>query len=62
MGICISVGSSQIHKVEDSHENAIFYQQSANDSIGTQRLGSVYSKEGSKGLNQDAAILYQVHI
>ncbi|KAH7523795.1 hypothetical protein FEM48_Zijuj06G0050000 [Ziziphus jujuba var. spinosa] len=59
MGICISLASSQIHKVEDSHENAIFFQQNKNDSNGTQRLSSVYSKEGSKGLNQDAAILYQ---
>lgn len=59
MGICISVASSEIHKVEDGHENAIFFQQ-RNDSKAIQRVGSVYSKEGSKGLNQDSAILYQV--
>ncbi|KAF3447506.1 hypothetical protein FNV43_RR12692 [Rhamnella rubrinervis] len=58
MGICISVASSEIHKAEDGYENAIFFQQK-NDSKGIQRVGSVYSKEGSKGLNQDSAILYQ---
>ncbi|KAG6624487.1 hypothetical protein I3843_16G032400 [Carya illinoinensis] len=55
MGICSSVASLSIHDAEDGHENAIFIQGN-NISNG---LGSLYSKQGSKGLNQDAAILYQ---
>lgn len=60
MGICVStVASSDIQRIEDGHENAIFFAD-RNYSDEILRLGSVYSKEGSKGLNQDAAILYQV--
>lgn len=51
MGICISVASSEIHQAEDCQENI--------DSNGILRFGSLYSKQGSKGLNQDAAIFYQ---
>ncbi|KAK7813364.1 hypothetical protein CFP56_005385 [Quercus suber] len=54
MGICISVASKEIHDAEDGHENE------NNVSNGALGLGSLYSKQGSKGLNQDAAILYQV--
>lgn len=59
MGICISVASKEIHDAEESHENVIFFQGNnvSNEALG---LGSLYSKQGSKGLNQDAAILYQV--
>ncbi|XP_050213804.1 probable protein phosphatase 2C 72 [Mercurialis annua] len=55
MGICSSSASSVIHQAEDGHENG-----SLGDNIvfnGVDGLGSVYSKVGSKGLNQDAAIL-----
>ncbi|XP_042966202.1 probable protein phosphatase 2C 72 [Carya illinoinensis] len=55
MEICLSVASLSIHDAEDGHENAIFIQGN-NVSNG---LGSLYSKQGSKGLNQDAANLYQ---
>ncbi|KAL0017581.1 hypothetical protein SO802_004650 [Lithocarpus litseifolius] len=58
MGICISVASKEIHDAEDGHENVIFFQ-GHNVSNGALGLGSLYSKQGSKGLNQDAAILYQ---
>ncbi|XVF35366.1 hypothetical protein REPUB_Repub18cG0139400 [Reevesia pubescens] len=61
MGICISVASSEIHQAEDCHcqENVLSLAENI-ASIGIQRLsGSLYSKQGSKGLNQDAAILYQ---
>lgn len=59
MGICISVASKEIHDAEDGHENVIFFQGN-NVSNGALGLGSLYSKQGSKGLNQDAVILYQV--
>lgn len=56
MGICSSIASPGIHDAEDGHDNAIFFEGN-NVSNG---LGSLYSKQGSKRLNQDAAILYQV--
>ncbi|KAL5558754.1 hypothetical protein UlMin_034965 [Ulmus minor] len=60
MGICISRASSEIHNAESAgHENAVLFLEDQIVSSGTQRLASVYSKEGSKGLNQDSAILYQ---
>ncbi|EXB66891.1 putative protein phosphatase 2C 72 [Morus notabilis] len=62
MGICISVASSdQIHNAESEHGhgNAVLFFDNQNDSTGIHGLCSVYSKEGSKGLNQDSAILYQ---
>ena len=61
MGICMSTESSEIHEApkEANDENAIVFQASKVVS-GTHRLCSVYSKKGSKGLNQDAAILCQV--
>ncbi|XWS17658.1 hypothetical protein CRYUN_Cryun33cG0086500 [Craigia yunnanensis] len=58
MGICISVASSEIHKAEDCRENVLCLAENI-ASIGIQRLGSLYSEQGSKGVNQDAAILYQ---
>ncbi|XWS26387.1 hypothetical protein CRYUN_Cryun26dG0027900 [Craigia yunnanensis] len=58
MGICISVASSEIHEAEDCQENDIYLTENI-ASIGIPRLGSLYSKQGSKGLNQDADILYQ---
>ncbi|KAE8700396.1 Detected protein of unknown function [Hibiscus syriacus] len=58
MGICISVASSEIHGDDDCHQNNhVFLAENA--SLGIQRLGSLYTKQGSKGLNQDAAILFQ---
>ncbi|KAA3477496.1 putative protein phosphatase 2C 72 isoform X1 [Gossypium australe] len=62
MGICISIASSEIHdQAEDQqhfHENILFLTETI-PSIGTHTHGSLYSKQGTKGLNQDAAILYQ---
>ncbi|KDP34123.1 hypothetical protein JCGZ_07694 [Jatropha curcas] len=56
MGICISSASSEIHQAEDSLEKVTVY---IEENIAFQGLGSLYSKEGSKGLNQDSAILHQ---
>ncbi|KAE8664389.1 hypothetical protein F3Y22_tig00112800pilonHSYRG00104 [Hibiscus syriacus] len=61
MGICISVASSEIHDEAEEHyslENVVYLPENIG-SFGIQRLGSLYSKQGSKGLDQDAAILYQ---
>ncbi|KAH1056771.1 hypothetical protein J1N35_034836 [Gossypium stocksii] len=62
MGICISIASSEIHdQAEDQHhfhENVLYLTETV-PSIGTHTRGSLYSKQGTKGLNQDAAILYQ---
>ncbi|XP_027333734.1 probable protein phosphatase 2C 72 [Abrus precatorius] len=60
MGICISIASSEIHGVpEEVHnENVIIFEASKVLS-GSERLFSVYSKQGTKGLNQDAASLHQ---
>ncbi|KAJ6372892.1 hypothetical protein OIU76_027264 [Salix suchowensis] len=52
MGICISSASSEIHQADDGLEEQIV-------SHGIEKLGSLYSKEGSKGVNQDAAVLHQ---
>ncbi|KAK7311413.1 hypothetical protein RJT34_09545 [Clitoria ternatea] len=56
MGICISTESSGLE--EARNENIIVFQTSK-VLTGTWALSSVYSKQGSKGLNQDAAILCQ---
>lgn len=53
MGICLSVSSREIR-----HEKVIVLEGS-NFSIGALGLASLCSKQGSKGINQDAAILYQ---
>ncbi|MBA0722902.1 hypothetical protein Golax_003536 [Gossypium laxum] len=62
MGICMSIASSEIHdQAEDQHhfhENVLYLTETI-PSIGTHTHGSLYSKQGTKGLNQDAAILYQ---
>ncbi|KAJ7958331.1 putative Protein phosphatase-2c [Quillaja saponaria] len=58
MGTCISLASSEIHGVE-VHVNMKLYEENINVPNGTGGLGSVFTEEGSKGLNQDAAILYQ---
>ncbi|KAK3435972.1 hypothetical protein EUGRSUZ_C00635 [Eucalyptus grandis] len=56
MGICMSSVPSEIHDTEDVQENAVFIDETNGK---TKRNGSVHSRTGSKGLNQDAAILYQ---
>ncbi|KAK4340741.1 hypothetical protein RND71_039242 [Anisodus tanguticus] len=56
MGICISTASYEIHAVDFGNENVVHYQDNNNE---YQQVGSVYSQQGSKGLNQDSAILYQ---
>lgn len=56
MGLCIS---SSAHKIQDGHEAPMSFERSE-DSNGIQMHGSLYSLEGSKGVNQDSAILYQV--
>lgn len=58
MGICVSVASSEIHETPVGHENLVYFQEGIH-SDGMQRHSSLYSKEGSKGLNQDAGILYE---
>ncbi|XP_040997434.1 probable protein phosphatase 2C 72 [Juglans microcarpa x Juglans regia] len=58
MGICGSVESREIHDAEDCNENVIFLQGNK-VSNGALDFCSLYSKQGSKGLNQDAAILHQ---
>ncbi|GJY93848.1 probable protein phosphatase 2C 72 [Tanacetum coccineum] len=56
MGICISKASShEIHDVDYGHENVIYYQ----DTICDHKIGSLHTHQGSKGFNQDAAIIYQ---
>lgn len=59
MGSCISSASFEIHAVDYGHENLVYYQDS-NYTDEFQKLGSLFSHQGSKGLNQDAAILHQV--
>ncbi|KAL6207999.1 hypothetical protein ACLB2K_018951 [Fragaria x ananassa] len=56
MEICISCSASQ--QIQDGNENAMFFGKNSSF-FGDQSLGSLYSKAGSKGLNQDSAILYQ---
>ncbi|KAK4353338.1 hypothetical protein RND71_028856 [Anisodus tanguticus] len=58
MGICISTASHEIHAVYFANENVVHYQDNNNGAYGNQQVGSVYSQQGSKGLNQDSAILY----
>ncbi|OIT38032.1 PREDICTED: probable protein phosphatase 2C 72 [Nicotiana attenuata] len=57
MGICISSESFGVHAIDYGHENVVQYEDNNNN--GYQQIGSVYSHQGSKGLNQDSAILYQ---
>ena len=71
MGICISTASSEIHEslheaseihvAYDCQENVVYYEETVSiDEM--QRLGSVYSQQGSKCSNKDSAILYQVSL
>lgn len=63
MGICISVASSEIHNQaenENNHENVIFLGENIISHEVQKPAGSVFSRQGSKGLNQDAGILCQV--
>nr|XP_043629496.1 probable protein phosphatase 2C 61 isoform X1 [Erigeron canadensis] len=55
MGICISKASPEIHEIDYGHENVIYYQHTVSD----QKIGSLHTHQGSKGFNQDAAIIYQ---
>ncbi|KAH8504455.1 hypothetical protein Peur_045995 [Populus x canadensis] len=58
MGICISSASSEIHQADDGLENVMHVQEDI-VSHGIEKRGSLYSKEGSKGVNQDAAVVHQ---
>ncbi|XP_038899305.1 probable protein phosphatase 2C 72 [Benincasa hispida] len=59
MGICISSASSQIRH-ETNGVGSIFEEDYKSYSVcGIQKLESICSKQGSKGLNQDAAFSYQ---
>ncbi|CAK7353052.1 unnamed protein product [Dovyalis caffra] len=58
MGICISSAPSEIHQADDGLENVMHIQENI-VSHGIEKLCSLYSKEGSKGVNQDAAIIHQ---
>ncbi|ESW32984.1 hypothetical protein PHAVU_001G033800 [Phaseolus vulgaris] len=55
MGICISVSE----KDDDDDENVTIFEERKKVPNGSQRLFSVYSKQGTKGLNQDAASIHQ---
>ncbi|RYR06047.1 hypothetical protein HN51_042206 [Arachis hypogaea] len=60
MGICISIASSEIHGApkEVYDESVITFE--ANKVVsGNQEFCSAYSKQGTKGPNQDAASIYQ---
>ncbi|KAI3468147.1 hypothetical protein Pfo_024810 [Paulownia fortunei] len=59
MGICASSSSSVIHDDTYGHENAAYYTGISTNANGSPRIGSTYSHTGSKGLNQDSAILFQ---
>ncbi|KAM7507554.1 hypothetical protein LguiA_018007 [Lonicera macranthoides] len=60
MGICISSASSEIQeKIEYGHENVVYYEEVDKSSDGIQRVGSLYSIQGSKLSNQDSGIIYQ---
>ncbi|XVE70954.1 hypothetical protein DITRI_Ditri10aG0111100 [Diplodiscus trichospermus] len=59
MGICISLPSSEIHEADQHCQENVIYLAENIASTGIQSHGSLYSKQGSKGLNQDAAILCQ---
>jgi len=54
MGICISVSE------KDDDENVTIFEERKKVLNESQRLFSVYSKQGTKGLNQDAASIHQV--
>lgn len=60
MGICISVASSEIHGIPQVHDENVMIFEASKVQNETKRLCSLYSKQGTKGLNQDAASLHQV--
>ncbi|RDY14029.1 putative protein phosphatase 2C 75 [Mucuna pruriens] len=60
MGICISIASSEIHGVlEEVHDEDVRIFEARKVLNGSQRLCSVYSKQGTKGPNQDAASFHE---
>ncbi|KAK4787135.1 hypothetical protein SAY86_010968 [Trapa natans] len=67
MGLCLSSVSSEVHRENNEkentfHQNAVYCEAQSQTVIpnGAQSsIGSVYSRTGSKGLNQDSGILYQ---
>ncbi|KAL0330725.1 UNVERIFIED_CONTAM: putative protein phosphatase 2C 72 [Sesamum angustifolium] len=59
MGICASISSSVMHDDTYGHENAVYYRGLSLNANESKRIGSTYSHTGSKGLNQDSAILFQ---
>ncbi|KAG9157303.1 hypothetical protein Leryth_004959 [Lithospermum erythrorhizon] len=61
MGLCVSVASS-VHDADYGiDDNVVVIENNYNDvtSGDASSIGSVYSQQGSKGINQDAAIFYQ---
>lgn len=58
MGNCISYPSSNILETKEGCGDLVLCEENA-VSNGILKLGSVFSQQGSKGLNQDAAIVYQ---
>ncbi|KAM7276490.1 hypothetical protein ACFE04_018356 [Oxalis oulophora] len=59
MGICISRASPEIHHNNRVSPNAFDFQQNFAPNQIDNLTGSLHSLKGSKGVNQDAAILYQ---
>ncbi|XP_027181272.1 probable protein phosphatase 2C 72 [Coffea eugenioides] len=59
MGSCISTASSEILNAESAQENVVYHEDTNYSDESQVRVGSIHSHQGSKGLNQDAAILYQ---
>ncbi|KAG0455882.1 hypothetical protein HPP92_023670 [Vanilla planifolia] len=61
MGICVSSASVEMKK--EAHKNVAYVMGDGGASFcadnGVSRLASLYSRQGKKGPNQDAAILYQ---
>ncbi|KAI3979508.1 hypothetical protein MKX01_001700 [Papaver californicum] len=60
MGICMSCASSGNRDesiIQDTHENAVIIDSRSDKTPSL--TGSVYSQQGSKGINQDSAILVQ---
>ena len=64
MGICISTASysSEIYDIEHGPENAVFYEEMKDAAEENQLLCSLHSQQGSKGINQDYGIIYQVQL
>ncbi|XP_006355321.1 probable protein phosphatase 2C 72 [Solanum tuberosum] len=58
MGICISSASFEIQPVDFGNGNVVLYED-YNINRYKQVIGSVFSEQGNKGINQDFAILYQ---